>query len=171
MTGVEKRFLAHTASHLREDHLPKILEAVGLLSDEEVWERPGATSNSVGNLLLHLAGNVRQHIISGSGGQPDLRDRPAEFAATGGTSKAGLLDNLVKTVAEACGVLEALDPRVLLEKRLIQGKEVVLLDDILHVVEHFAYHTGQIISFVKWRKDHRFPWYRHLDRRDETRTS
>lgn len=46
---------------------------------------------------------------------------------------------------------------------MIQGKEVVLLDDLLRVVEHFAYHTGQIISFVKWRKDHRFPWYRHLD--------
>jgi hypothetical protein len=117
----------------------------------------------VGNLLLHLTGNVRQHLIAGVGGVPDVRDRPREFAAEGGPGRKELLDRLAQTVEEACAVLEKFDPALLSEKRMIQGKEVPLLEDIYRVVEHFSHHTGQIIYAVKAMKDHRFPWYRHLD--------
>jgi uncharacterized damage-inducible protein DinB len=159
-----RRFLGRAAASLRDDALPKIREAVGLLSDEEIWQREGGdASNSIGNLLLHLAGNLRQHIVSGVGGAADVRDRPSEFAAAGGPGAAELLDRLSKTVQEACAVLESLETSLLLQKRVIQKKEVVVLDDILHVVEHFAYHAGQIIFAVKARKQHRFPWYGHLD--------
>ncbi len=158
-----RHFLHRSASVLCDDLLPKICEAVDRLSDPELWERQGSASNSVGNLLLHLEGNVRQHVISGAGGAPDVRDRPAEFAATGGHGKAELLEKLTRAVTEACAVLEGLDPAILLEKRVIQGKEVVLLDDIYHVVEHFSYHTGQIIYMVKARQQRGFPWYRHLE--------
>ena len=163
MDDLGKRFLLNSVRILRGEHLPKIREAVGLLSDAEVWERDGSTSNSVGNLLLHLAGNVRQHIIAGAGGAPDVRDRPQEFAAAGGPGRTDLLERLSRTVEEACAVLEGFDPGLLSEKRVIQGKEVPLLEDIYRVVEHFSYHTGQIIYAVKARKTHSFPWYRHLD--------
>jgi uncharacterized damage-inducible protein DinB len=148
---------------LREHYLPKIKEAVELLSEEELWARENAASNSVGNLLLHLSGNVRQHIISGAGGQEDVRTRPQEFAAEGGIAKAELLASFEQTVLEACAVLEALPPPTVWEERVIQNNKVVLFDDILHVTEHFAYHAGQIIYLVKALRDHRFEWYKHLD--------
>ena len=163
MDDLGRRFLLASVRIIRDENLPKIREAVGLLSDAEVWERESGASNSVGNLLLHLAGNVRQHLIAGVGGVPDVRDRPREFAAEGGTGRSELVEGLSGTVAEACAVLEALDPALLSEKRVIQGKEVQILEDIYRVAEHFSYHTGQIVYAVKARKDHRFPWYRHLD--------
>jgi uncharacterized damage-inducible protein DinB len=161
--SVDKQFILRAVFFLREDYLPKILEAVALLSEDEMWTREGATSNSVGNLLLHLSGNVRQHIISGVGGVPDHRNRPEEFAARGGIPRAALVQDLEQTVREACAVLEALDPALLLEDRVIQNKRVLLLDDIFHVIEHFAYHTGQIVQTVKTVKTHAFPWYNHLE--------
>jgi len=164
MESEGRRFLNRAAAYLRDDSLPKIREAVGLLTDEEIWQRDGGSaSNSIGNLLLHLAGNMRQHIVSGLGGATDARNRPAEFAAAGGPTGAELLDRLSATVEEACSVLEKFDAGLLLEKRVIQKKEVVVLDDVFHVVEHFAYHAGQIIYAIKARKQHRFPWYGHLD--------
>jgi uncharacterized damage-inducible protein DinB len=160
---VARQFLRRSASQLRDLQLPRILEAVERLSEEDIWRRDGSASNSIGNLLLHLEGNVRQHVISGVGGVPDVRNRPAEFAATGGHTKAELLDRLARTVAEACSILEALDPALVLERRVIQNKEVILLDDIYTIVEHFAYHAGQIIYCVKARTQSGFPWYTHLD--------
>jgi Protein of unknown function (DUF1572) len=161
--GIGAVFLRRAAVALRDEYLPRLREAAGLLSDAELWEREGAASNSVGNLLLHLDGNLRQHLVAGVRGAADVRDRPAEFAAAGGRTRAELLDRLARTVNEACAALEALDPALLLEKRVIQGKEVVLLEDISRVLEHFSYHAGQIIYVVKARKQHRFPWYKHLD--------
>jgi uncharacterized damage-inducible protein DinB len=82
-----------------------------------------------------------------------------------GMTKAELLERLISTVHEACDVLEALDPSDLLTTRVIQGKEVLLLDDVFHVVEHFGYHTGQIVYVVKAMKNHTFPWYAYLDKK------
>jgi uncharacterized damage-inducible protein DinB len=163
MESTDRLFLAVSAGTLRDNYLPKIKEAVALLSEEELWERESKTTNSVGNLLMHLSGNVRQHILSGVGGRADERDRPKEFAARGGSSKAALLAELETTVLEAYHTIATLDPALLSEERVIQGNKVTLLKDIHHVVEHFAYHTGQIIHIVKAVKQHNFPWYSHLE--------
>ncbi|HEY3295439.1 MAG TPA: DinB family protein [bacterium] len=160
---MERQFLAVSASTLRDQYLPKIKEAVALLSEDELWAKENESTNSVGNLLMHLTGNVRQHILSGVGGRPDERNRPKEFTAHGGISKAMLLNNLETTVLEAFHVVATLDPKLLTEERVIQGNKVTLLKDIYHVVEHFAYHAGQIIYIVKAIKQARFPWYAHLE--------
>ncbi len=163
METIAAHFLDQSACQLRDHFLPRIREAVDRLDDEQVWDRPNTACNSVGNLLLHLAGNVRQHVVAGFGGARDVRDRPSEFAATGGLTKAELLERLTRTVNEACAALGSFDPTRLLEKGLIQGKEVIFLDDLYHVVEHFSYHTGQIILLVKARTGRGFPWYQHLE--------
>jgi len=75
-------FLTQSREYLTEHYLPKILAAVDQLSDEDLWWRPNAVSNSVGNLMLHLSGNVRQWIVSGLGGAPDDRVRQLEFDAS-----------------------------------------------------------------------------------------
>src|SRR5262249_60912394 len=82
-------FLRHARFRLLEDYFVKIAAAIDALDDEQVWRRPNEPSNSVGNLLLHLSGNVRQWIISGVGGAEDRRDRASEFAARGSVGKRG----------------------------------------------------------------------------------
>lgn len=162
---ISKHFLSRSAYYLRDYYWPRVKEAVELLSDDEVWLRENDVSNSAGNLLLHMVGNVRQHIIAGVGQRhEDHRDRSAEFSAVGGMSRAELLARLEQTVMEAAQVLESFDTADLAATRLIQNKEEILFDDIYHVVEHFAYHAGQIIYLVKAMKEHRFAWHKHLDK-------
>jgi uncharacterized damage-inducible protein DinB len=163
MQSVEKLFLSASARTLRDGYLPKIKEAVELLTDEEIWSRSGESNNSVGNLILHLSGNIRQYILSGAGGKPDQRNRPLEFKANGGISRDLLLKELEKTVLEAYHVLATMDPHQLSEEGTIQSKKQMLCEAIYHSVEHFAYHAGQIIYIVKARRQHGFGWYKHLD--------
>ncbi|MBU1637385.1 DUF1572 domain-containing protein [bacterium] len=162
MATVEQYFLRESARFLEEEFLPKIEEATAKLTKDELWKRANPESNSVGNLLLHLAGNVRQHIIAGIGGADDIRIRHREFKETERPPKEILLKNLRDTVEEACSVIENLDPDLLISTKTIQDKQVRVLEDILHVVEHFSYHTGQIIYQVKAVKDTSFPWYDYL---------
>jgi uncharacterized damage-inducible protein DinB len=161
--SLDKAFISAAATTLRDGYLPKIKEAVNLLTEEELWQADGEATNSVGNLLLHLSGNVRQYILSGVGGKPDQRNRPLEFSIKGGPSKAVLLSELEKTVLEAFHVLATCDQHCLTETRRIQDKDQVLLTAVFHCVEHFAYHAGQIIYVVKARRHQRFGWYKYLD--------
>ena len=103
---------------------------------------------SVGNLLLHLNGNVRQWIISGFGGATDSRERSKEFAEKGPHPSSVLLARLERTLREAAEVIEGLDPDSLLETRRIQGCDVDGVRILVHVVEHFSYHVGQITIAV-----------------------
>jgi uncharacterized damage-inducible protein DinB len=155
---IAQAFLKQTADHLELDFLPKIKKCVDLLDEDDTWWRGSEAENSVGNLLLHLGGNVRQWIISGVGGAPDRRDRPREFSARGGMAKKEALSQLESTVREAAGVLRQLRQDDLLIERTIQGFKRTGLQAALHVVEHFSYHTGQIVFITKLRtqKDLKF---------------
>ena len=149
MNSFEQEFVAQSKSFLLDDFLVKIERAVNKMTDEQIWWRANEESNSVGNLLLHLAGNVRQWIVSGIGGAPDNRFRQGEFDERNQISGAELLANLRNAVEEACAVLDNLNADDLLEKRSIQGRETTVLSAIYHVVEHFAMHAGQIIFIAK----------------------
>ncbi len=142
-------FLAQARHSLLHYHLPRITRCLNLLSPEQIGWRPHPTSNSVGNLALHLSGNVRQWIISGLGGAPDRRQRDQEFAARGPMPRAALLKRLGATVTEACRALHRLRPADLARPHSIQGFRVSGFEAVHHVVEHFAYHTGQIIFATK----------------------
>jgi uncharacterized damage-inducible protein DinB len=151
MPDLARAFLDQSRAFLRGDYLPKIEAALDRLGDDGLWWRPNDASNSAGNLVLHLAGNVRQWIVTGLGGAPDVRERAAEFAATGGLSLADALERLRTAVADASAVLETLDADALAGRHTIQGNEVTGLYAVFHVVEHFAMHTGQILWLAKAR--------------------
>jgi uncharacterized damage-inducible protein DinB len=151
MSKLANSLLAEARHSLQAHHLPRIARCLALLSEKQIWWRPHSTSNSVGNLVLHLTGNVRQWIISGLGGGPDRRQRDQEFAKRGPISKRLLLTRLRKTVSQAARVLGNLSPAELARARLIQGFRVTGLEAVTHVTEHFAYHTGQIILITKMR--------------------
>jgi uncharacterized damage-inducible protein DinB len=145
-------FIAKARSLLVGEYLPKIERCLEELSEEAVWWRANPESNSIGNLLLHLAGNVRQWIVSGIGGAPDARIRQQEFDAQSGIARAQLLARLRQALMDVDDVLAAFDPSRVLEERRIQGYDVVVLEALFHVVEHFAMHTGQIILLTKMLK-------------------
>lgn len=148
--SLARPFLDQSMTLLRGEWLPKLETAVGALGDD-LWWRPNETSNSAGTICVHLAGNLRQWIVAGVGGAPDVRNRPAEFATTGGRSAADVLADLRAAVDEACAVIDGLDEEALLAVYPIQGREPTGLRAVYHAVEHFAMHAGQIIWIAKAR--------------------
>ena len=143
------RFIARSRYYLGVEYPAKIRLAVLAMPAGRIWSRANESSNSVGNLVLHLAGNVRQWIVAGVGGQPDVRQRDIEFSARGGDDVKVLLERLEKVLSEVDAVLARLTPASLGELRLIQGRETSIFSAVYHVVEHFSGHTGQIILLAK----------------------
>ncbi len=144
-------YISYCRRRFLNEYLPRIERCLAELSEEDLWWRAHETNNSIGNLMLHLSGNVRQWIVSGLGGEQDARNRLAEFAERSKIPKAQLLNNLRTTLQEADQVLAAIDSGRLLEVRHIQKYDVTCLDALSHVVEHFAQHLGQIIYITKLR--------------------
>ena len=142
-------FITRSRLHLSQDFLPKIERCLELLKNEQIWWRANPQSNSIGNLILHLSGNVRQWIVSGLGGAADSRDRDAEFAQRDVISREDLISKLKQTMDNADATLAKFDVDKLLNRRSIQGSDVSALEAILHVVEHFSMHAGQIILMTK----------------------
>src|SRR5262245_62537797 len=105
--------VAASASEELDSALDRIKHCLGQLTDAQVWHRPGAGQNSIANLLLHLAGNLRQWLIAGLGGGEDHRDRPHEFSDDSGRSKSELLSELGAAVAEVRSVLARQTPEEL----------------------------------------------------------
>jgi uncharacterized damage-inducible protein DinB len=145
-------FLASARQLIAKQNLPHIVKCLQQLSEEEIWWRPNAASNSAGNLVLHLCGNVRQWIISGLGGAPDKRQRDLEFSEQGPIPRRELVTRLRRTVRDAFRVLVKLSDDSLARKYSIQGYHVTGMDAVFHVTEHFGYHTGQIIYITKLKR-------------------
>jgi uncharacterized damage-inducible protein DinB len=147
--AVSVAFIDHARALLLGEYLPKIERCLGRLTDEQVWWRANEESNSIGNLLLHLSGNVRQWISSGLGAKPDHRERDLEFSERDIITREALLTKLRETLNEADSVLSEFDQSRLLDNYKIQSSEVTALEAIFHVTEHFSMHTGQILYITK----------------------
>jgi uncharacterized damage-inducible protein DinB len=144
----ESEFLDYSARKL-EQLCERIETCVDKLTPDQLWTRGGGHENAIGNLMLHLSGNVRQWILHGAGGEPDVRVRDAEFDARGGIDASELKRRLRSTVNQAVALIRALPPERLCERIMPQGFDVSVLEAIYHVVEHFSGHTGQIIFATK----------------------
>lgn len=103
----------------------------------------------MGNLVLHLAGNLRQWILGGVGGVPDTRDRPAEFSAAAGLSKGELARLLKEAVEQSCRVIEAMPAERVTEQKVIQGEKVTLAYALVMAVSHLGLHVGQMQYIAK----------------------
>ena len=144
-------FIEKSRSLLRSDYLPKIEQCLAQLSDEDIWWRPNDASNSIGNLVLHLCGNVTMWIIGGVGELPFERDRQAEFDERRPIPAQQLRNRINGVVQRADEVIKTLRSETLSVRRQIQGYDVTVLEAIYHVVEHFGMHTGQIVLLTKAR--------------------
>jgi len=160
---IEQAFLKFSSEKV--DQLRgRIHDCVGRLDNEKLWIRHGEEDNSIGNLVLHLSGNVRQWIGSGVAGNPDIRDRDSEFAARGGLDKSSLLSKLDQSLDPAIETINTLSTSRLLDPLKIQNYDVTVMEAIYHVVEHFAQHTAQIIFATKLLTGADLGYYRHLSK-------
>lgn len=157
-----REFTEQIARHM-EMNTPRIEKCLAELSETELWQRPNPGSNSVGNLLLHLCGNITQYVLSSLGGLPDHRVRDAEFSAKGGPGKAALFEKLQSTVQQATHVIRHASQEEMLRVRTVQGFEMSGIAIAIHVCEHYSYHTGQIAFWVKSLKNKDLGFYAGVD--------
>lgn len=141
-------FCQAAARKLEKDRY-QIERCCGLLSDAQLWQRANQHCNSVGNLVLHLTGNVGQWILAGLAAEPFRRDRPAEFAERGPLERSALLGRFNEVVTRATQVIRSLDAAALTREYVIQAYRVSGLLAAFHVAEHFSFHTGQIVHLTK----------------------
>ncbi len=141
------------------ESVPRIKQCLATLSTDEIWHRPNENVVSVGNLVLHLMGNLRQWVLSGLGQQPDHRQRNREFDHTDPLSADILTQQLDVLMTEVAAVLDQLTPADLLATYRVQGYQETGVAILMHVTEHFSYHTGQITYFVKTRKNVDLQYY------------
>ena len=147
--SAEEIFLSRSRYWLTKEYPTKLRHCVNALPPEAVWARTDERSNSIGNLLIHLAGNVTEWILGGVGRQTISRYRAGEFTQKTGRDASKLLDDLEAVLRKADSVLADLTAKDLERSIMIQGRETTVLGAIYHVVEHFAMHTGQIIFLTK----------------------
>lgn len=144
----------------------KVLHCLNQLEPEQIWWRPHPNMNSIGNLILHLAGNLNQWGVIPITKADDRRDRDSEFGRQWNLDAKALVDTLSNTVDQACEAWETLDDQKLQQTLKIQGFEVTLLHAILHTTTHFVGHTHQIIQLCRLQLGdaYQFQWSPDDDR-------
>jgi len=135
------------------------------LDDEQIWWRPNESSNSVGNLVLHLAGSLNLYLNRLIGGIPYTRDREAEFAERRHLPRAELLAAFDEMVANAEKTFDGITVERLGDPSPDAPKNLVVFEDIISICAHIASHTGQILWITKmlhegsldevWMKTHK----------------
>jgi uncharacterized damage-inducible protein DinB len=162
--SVTSLFLDFSRQKLLTQFWPRLKACVEPLSEDQIWWKPNDASNSIGNLILHLNGNVRQWLVASFNREPDGRDRPAEFAAESGLTAAQLLERLGATLNAAAAVLARLTEADLTAPYHIQGYHVTGLEAVYQVVEHFGLHYGQIAYIAKSLSGRDLGFYRELSK-------
>lgn len=160
----KKEIVAETRRRIIEESLPRIRQCLDQLSEEQIWYKANKNTNAIGNLVLHLCGNVRQWIMHGLDGQLDVRIRDIEFSETGPIPKKVLLnflDILEADLNQALGRIVHMD---LLGIKTVQKHfHESGVSILFHVTEHFSYHTGQITYFTKMIRDIDMAYYGKYD--------
>ena len=148
----QKEFIEQSLKSI-DENTSKIKACMKQLDEKDIWFRHNEHVNSVGNILLHLCGNIRQWIISSLGRVPDVRERDLEFSTMGGFTKEELIIRWQDTMHEAVTVITHSSLENLLRDRVVQGSKHSGIGIIVHVTEHYSYHTGQIIFLTKLYKN------------------
>jgi uncharacterized damage-inducible protein DinB len=141
--------LVQTCLHYWHENLHKITYCLSLLSEEQVWQQSNPVTNSIGNLIVHLCGNISQYILATLGGQVYQRNRDAEFQQQQNMPKATLLQQLNNVLLEAEKITQSCITDKWLQLYAVQIYHMSGVAILIHVTEHLSYHTGQIAFITK----------------------
>lgn len=150
--GWAQEFRTQSAMRLQEN-IPRIEKCFTELKHDEIWYSPNEKSNSIGHLILHLCGNITQYIHASLGGEKDQRKRDLEFSSKEHLTAKVLLEKIKRVVKTAELIILKCSEENLLKERKVQAFNLSGIGIIIHVVEHFSYHTGQIAFFTKELKN------------------
>ena len=152
MTNIKDKWV----SEFLENSIYRLYESTRMIkisldsiSESDIWKKPNESSNSIGNQIAHICGNMTQYIIASLGEQDDYRNRDEEFSMTGGFTKSQLIQKLEDTVKEAKIILKQCNKKQLIKIREVQGFKLSGIGIVIHAVEHYSYHTGQIAFWTK----------------------
>jgi uncharacterized damage-inducible protein DinB len=157
-----KEFLEQSIYRINEN-TGRVKKCFDQVDEKDIWEFPNGNTNSIGNLVLHLCGNIRQYIISALGSKEDTRERDKEFLKNIVMAKEALLNKLIETTSEATAIIKDLDEIKLEKIYSVQGFNLSGIGIIIHVTEHYSYHTGQIAFWTKQLKNHDLGFYANID--------
>ncbi len=161
-TAISKEFIEQSIYRMDENS-HRIIKCVGELDEDEIWKSPNDHSNSIGNLILHLCGNIRQYIISALGETEDKRRREEEFSTKKGFTKTELLNQLTEIIKSSEQVIKEIGESQLTKIYSVQGFNLTSIGIIIHVTEHYSYHTGQIAFWTKQLKNKDLRFYDGID--------
>lgn len=145
------------------ENIPRIAKCLDRLSEEEIWFAHNQHVNSIGNLILHLCGNVTQWMGSGLGVEKDLRKRDAEFIKQRHIEAERLMEGLYDLRKVTDPALARLMELEIDSPLRVQGFSETPLSILVHVIEHFSYHTGQIAQMTKLLKATDLEFYEGID--------
>ncbi len=162
-TALTTAFITEIKRRLFEESMVRLKKCLAELTEAQIWYRPNKSSNSVGNLVLHLHGNVRQWVVAGLGKNKDVRERQLEFDEQGPVSTKKMLADMNQLMVEVNAILDKTTSADLLEVRNVQGFQESGLSILVHITEHFSYHVGQMTYIVKMLKDKDMGYYDEHD--------
>ncbi len=152
MTNIKDKWVSEFLENsiYRLDESTRMIKiSLDSVSESDIWKKPNESSNSIGNQIAHICGNMTQYIIASLGEQDDFRNRDEEFSMTGGFTKIQLIHKLEDTVKKARLVLNECNKKQLIKKHIVQGYNLSGIGIVMHAVEHYSYHTGQIAFWTK----------------------
>lgn len=130
----------------------RMVHCLRQLTDEQIWWRPNDQMNAAGNIVLHVCGNLRQWIVVNLTGQPDDRDRPAEFACREPIAGETLIAKLTATVDQAKAAIEGAEDAELLRVRFVQVAECTGMGAVWHSVSHLEGHAQEMIYITRLQR-------------------
>lgn len=153
MSAVEESVLAAIRTRITRVFPAQIRTCLEQLDDEQIWWRPNETSNSIGNLVVHLSGSLNHYLNFEIGGVEYTRDRPAEFAERRNIPRAELLEMFNDMVAKAEKTFEGIDVARLSSPSPEPKMYTLLVEDVFNICVHLSNHTGQIVWITKMLRD------------------
>jgi uncharacterized damage-inducible protein DinB len=112
------------------------------IPDDLLWRTFPGISNSFGNLVLHICGNLNHFVGNQIGGTDYLRDRDAEFSLQNVPSQE-LFDLIRDTRAMIDDVLGKKSAPYGDKTYEIAGQTFSSEHALVYLLNHQAYHTGQ----------------------------
>ncbi|MEP7273555.1 MAG: DinB family protein [Acidobacteriota bacterium] len=137
--------------HYYEDFCARVHRLADQLTEEQFWTRPYPFGNSVGNLILHLSGNLNYYIGAQIAGTGYIRDRDLEFRAFRIGQRSLVLKSLDDAIEMVIATLQTQT-----DDDWNREYSAIGVDDVknrfsiyLRCAVHFHHHIGQMIYVTK----------------------